>query len=114
MAVPKEYQELFSRWCAERVPEHARAALQIAYSIHGDQVTIVARRPPIYPELNSAWSTVRVAQLRHNDPEKGLWRLYRPSESPNGGWHRYDHPPATMPEPLLAEIVNDPHSTFWS
>ncbi len=110
MAVPKSYQALFSRWCADRVPATARAGRQIGYSIHGDQVTIVERRPPQFPELNSAWSSTRVAQLRHNDPENGLWRIYRPTDD---GWRRYDHAPAARPEPLLAEIADDPASTFW-
>ncbi|HEX4361247.1 MAG TPA: DUF3024 domain-containing protein [Pseudonocardia sp.] len=110
MAVPKEYQALFSRWCADRVPGHARASLQIGYTIHGDSVTIVERHPPAFPELSSAWSTAHIAQLRYNDPEQGLWRIYR---RVGDKWERYDHSPATMPEPLLAEIVDDTHSVFW-
>lgn len=103
---------MFSRWCADRVPGHARASLQIGYTIHGDHVTIVERHPPAFPELTSAWSSVYVAQLRHNDPEQGLWRIYR-RVGDSDKWERYDHPPTTMPEPLLAEIVDDPHSVFW-
>lgn len=110
MAVPKEVQPLLSRWCAERVPKHARASLQIGYLIRGDQVTITERRPPAFPELNWAWTSTPVAQLRYNDPEQGLWRIYRRVDD---GWRRYDHPPATMPEPLLDEIAKDPHSVFW-
>jgi hypothetical protein len=53
---------------------------------------------------------VHVAQLRYNDPEQGLWRIYhRVGES----WRRYDHPPNAGPEPLLAEIVEDPLFVFW-
>lgn len=113
MAGPEEYQELFHRWCAGRVPDAARAGLQVGFSTHGNQVTIVQRRPPAFPELDAAWSSTRVAQLRHNDPAKGLWRIYRPSVDPDGGWHRYDHPPAETPEPLLDEIAADPTSLFW-
>src|SRR5262249_22952068 len=71
--LPKEYQGLFSRWCADRVPGHARASLQVGYSIRGDLVTIVRRKPPRFPELNSAWTSTPIAQLRHNDPEQGMW-----------------------------------------
>jgi len=110
VAVPKEYQALFSRWCADRVPGHARASLQIGYSIHGDQVTIVERHPPEFPELNSAWSSTPVAQLRYNDPEQGLWRIYQRVDQ---SWRHYEHPPATMPDPLLNEITSDPKSVFW-
>ncbi|MBO0848183.1 MAG: DUF3024 domain-containing protein [Pseudonocardia sp.] len=111
MPVPKEYQGLFSRWCADRVPGHARATLQVGYSIRGDLVTIVRRRPPRFPELHSAWSSTPVAQLRHNDPEQGMWRIY---QRVNDRWERYDHPPATIPEPLLAEIAGDPGAVFWT
>lgn len=110
MPILKEYQVLFSRWCADRVPGHARANLQIGYSIHGDLVTFVERRPPRFPELNSAWTSSPIAQLRYNDPEQGLWQIYRPV---GDGWKRYDHPPANTPEPLLAEIVDSPSSVFW-
>jgi hypothetical protein len=110
VSVPREYQELFGRWCAERVPAHARATLQIGYRVHGDQVTFTERRPPEFPELESAWSSTRVAQLRHNEPEPGLWRLYIPD---GDGWRRYDHPPAPVPETLLEEIAADPRSVFW-
>lgn len=111
MAVPKEYQALLSRWCADRVPRHARATLQIGYTIRDDQVVINERHPPTFPELNWAWTSRPVAQLRYNDPEQGLWRIYQRIAD---GWKRYDHPPATMPEPLLDEIAADPRSVFWT
>jgi hypothetical protein len=113
VSVPKEYQALLSRWCAERVPEPARSRLQVGYRIHEDLITIVERRPPAYPELQSAWSTTPVAQLRHNDPEKGLWRIYLPTGGAEPGWKRYDHPPAATLDPLLAEITADPAARFW-
>ncbi|MBV9315489.1 MAG: hypothetical protein JO100_17555 [Pseudonocardia sp.] len=109
MTVPKEYRALFSRWCAERVPAHARAHLQIGFRIHGDVVTILERRPPEFPELSSVWTSTSVAQLRHNDPEPGLWRIYHWVED---SWRCYDHPPSTMPEPLLAMIAADPDKVF--
>jgi hypothetical protein len=110
VTVPREYQAVFNRWCAERVPESARASVQVGYRIHGDQVTLTERHPPAFPELDAAWTSTRVAQLRHNDPEPGLWRIYRPVDD---GWEPYDHPAATMPEPLLAEIASDPATLFW-
>jgi hypothetical protein len=103
MAVPQEYQDLFVRWCAEQVPARLKDRLQVAYSIHGDQVTISERRPPPFPELDAAWTAAPVAQLRYNEPEKGLWRLYRPEGE--DGWEQYDHPPSTSVESLLAEII---------
>lgn len=112
--MPKEYQPLLSRWCAERVPAQTRGSLQVAYTIHGDEITIVQRRPPAYPELNSEWSSTPIARLRYNAPEKGLWRIYLPTDGDEPGWKRYDHPPASTPEPLLDEIAADPSSIFWT
>ena len=50
-------------------------------SIHGDEITIHERRPPAYPELSTAWPAVPVARLRNDDPERGRWALYRPTDS---------------------------------
>lgn len=110
MPTPKEYQALFSRWCADRVPKQARAHQQVGYLIQGNLVTFVRRRPPSFPELTLAWSSDPIAQLRYNDPQQDQWRIY---QRVNGRWEPYDHPPADSPEPLLAEIVADPRSVFW-
>lgn len=110
MSAPKDFQAVLSRWCAQRVPEQARDTRQIGYSMHGDRITIVERRPPTYPELHLAWSRTRITQLRYNDPEKGLWQIYVPAGS---RWKQYDHPPSDALESLLAEVAADPASVFW-
>lgn len=110
MPVPTECQALLSRWCAERVPAHARATLQIGYRIRGDEVTLLERRHPEFRDLNWAWSSRPVARLRYNDPQPGFWRLYQPAED---GWRCYDHPPSTALATLLAEIATDPRAIFW-
>ncbi|MCO1656902.1 hypothetical protein KDL28_17725 [Pseudonocardia sp. S2-4] len=38
-------------------------------------MTILDRRAPTYPELNTAWSSTPMAMLRS---ENGAWTLYRP------------------------------------
>jgi hypothetical protein len=76
MAVPEEIRTRLSEWCATRVPDSARGQRQVAYTIHGDQVTILERTPPAYPELGPAWSAtpvVRLQRRREND-----WVLERP------------------------------------
>lgn len=86
MSVPEEMRVRLSRWCAECVPDAERDQHQVGFTIQGDDVTIHDRRPPAYPELGVAWSSVAVARLRRDDPEPGRWALYRPAGA--GGWQR--------------------------
>lgn len=83
MAVPEEIRSRLSQWCAARVPTGERDQRQIAYTIHGDSITILDRRPPAYPELGPAWSATPVARLRRR-PDG--WQLERPVGS--GDWRR--------------------------
>jgi hypothetical protein len=75
MAVPEEIRTRLSQWCADRIPDSEREQRQVAYTIQGDEVTILERRPPAYPELGAAWSATRVARLRRH---AGGWLLDRP------------------------------------
>jgi hypothetical protein len=75
MAVPEEIRTRLSQWCASRVPDAEREQLQIGYTIQGDDVTILERRRPAYPELGSAWSSRPVARLRRQNDG---WLLDRP------------------------------------
>ncbi len=111
VAVPGELRAVFGRWCAGRVPAERRDTLQIGYLIQGDEVTIMERHPPAFPELGPAWTSMPVAQLRHGDPAPGLWSLYTPDGE---DWRRYDAAdPAPDPERLLAEVELDPTHVFW-
>ena len=83
MAVPEEIRTRLSHWCAARVPAAERDHRQIAYTIHGDAITILERKPPAYPELGPAWSARPMARLRRG-PDG--WQLERPAGS--GDWRR--------------------------
>ena len=82
MGVSDEIRTRLSQWCAARVPESEREHWQVAYTIQGDDVTIVERRPPTFPELGHAWSAVPVVRLHQEDD--GTWRLSWPTEG--GDW----------------------------
>jgi hypothetical protein len=83
MAVPEEIRRRLSHWCSARVPARERDHRQVAYTIHGDAITILERRPPAYPELGPAWSATPVARLvRRSDG----WQLERPAR--RGEWRR--------------------------
>jgi hypothetical protein len=83
MAVPEEIRMRLSHWCAARVPAGERDHRQVAYTIHGDAITIHERRPPAYPELGPAWSATPVARLLRL-PDG--WLLERPTG--RGEWRR--------------------------
>jgi hypothetical protein len=84
MTGPEEIRTRLSRWCASRVPDTERGRRQIGYTIHGDEITILDRRKPAYPELEPAWSATPIARLRRHDDG---WLLDRPVGT--NGW-RYD------------------------
>jgi hypothetical protein len=84
MAVPEEIRTLLSQWCAAAVPDAEREQRQIGYTTQGDDVTILDRRPPAYPELGVEWSATPVALLHLEDD--GGWVLYRATA--DGGWRQ--------------------------
>jgi hypothetical protein len=101
--VPEETRHKLSQWCTAQVPPEERAHRQIGYTIHGDDVTIVDRRAPTYPELQTAWSTTALARLRAGDPRGGSWSLYRAVG--DDGWQHV----STGPDPLaLLEHEREP------
>lgn len=75
VVVPEEIRHRLSQWCTARIPDAERRQRQIGYTISGDEVTILDRRAPTYPELHTAWSSTPVALLR---AENEAWTLYRP------------------------------------
>ena len=78
VVVPEEIRHRLSQWCTARIPNAERRQRQIGYTISGDEVIILDRRAPTYPELHTAWSATPVARLRSGVPEPGQWTLYRP------------------------------------
>ena len=55
-------------YCESRVPEDLRDEMRIECTRRGKSITIVERRPPWNPDFGSEWSSVKVAQLRYEEP----------------------------------------------
>jgi hypothetical protein len=109
VALPPEVRHAaageIGRFCASRSGEDYR----LEHSIRGDAITIVERRPPWQPGPDAEWSTLDVAQLRHDGR---FWMLYWRRAS--GRWERYAGMGTTADVArLLAEIDADPDGVFW-
>jgi hypothetical protein len=99
------------RWCAARVPEHARHQVRIEYDVAARYVTIVERRAPWREDAGPEWTSLPVARLRHTAATR-TWTLYWRDR--NLRFHRYDQlAPSPRIDDLLAEIDRDPTGIFW-
>lgn len=93
MSVPEETRHRLSQWCAARVQDGERDRRQVGYTIQGDEITIVERKAPTYPELETSWSTTPIARLRI-EAQSGRWVLYRDSG------HGWEHAGLTGDDPI--------------
>lgn len=103
MGVPEEVRVRLASWCADLIPTHEQERRRIGYTTAGNNVTILDRRPPTFPELGAAWSSTALAQLRADVPEPGRWSLYLPGTDPEQRWERQE-PSADDPFVLLQRI----------
>ena len=94
------------RWCAARVPEHARHQVRVACEVAPRHLTIVERRPPWRPDLGPDWTSLAIGWLRYTAATR-TWTLYwRDRHLP---FHLYDRlTPSPSVDDLLGEIDRDP------
>ena len=98
-------------YCESRVPKDLRDELRIECTRRGKSITIVERRPPWKPDLDSEWRETKVAQLRYED-SAGTWSLH--CSDSGGRWHVFDDArPSRTVGPLLAVVEADPTGIFW-
>jgi len=99
------------RWCAERVPQHARHQVRVECEVGSSDLTIVERRAPWRDDFGLEWTRLPIARLRYTNASR-TWTLY--SRDRNLRFHRYDpiQPSANVSE-LIDELDRDPTSIFW-
>jgi hypothetical protein len=98
-----------SKYCINRIPEHARDEIKLIFNINGNKVILIETRP--YYRDPSIWTENPVAQFRF-DNNKKQWLLY--SSDRNNRWHLYDLiKPSTDFDDLLKELDRDPTGIFW-
>jgi Protein of unknown function (DUF3024) len=99
-------------FCESRIAQELRNEIRLECSRRGNAITIVERRPPWNPEMiGDEWTTMKIAQLRH-DPTSKTWSLY--CRDGNDRWWPYDNiAPSASVDALLAELDTDPTGIFW-
>jgi hypothetical protein len=110
-AIKREVTRQVEAFCDGRIPPELRDQIRLEYSVRGNAITIVERRPPWREDFGPDWSSLKVAQLRYDSPT-GSWALYWRNR--NERWFRYpDADPSSDIRSLLDEIDADPTCIFW-
>jgi hypothetical protein len=98
-----------SKYCLNRIPEHARHNVRLIFNINENMVTLILARP--YFRNPSKWAERSVAQIRF-DNDINTWQLYFIDR--NNNWRPYDLiQPSTDFDDLLKELDRDPTGVFW-
>jgi hypothetical protein len=106
MTLSEDDRQRLSQWCATRVPAGDRARRQIGYTVQGDEITISERRAPLYPELDSAWSSLPLVRLHHESPHSNRWLIYEWESAGRRWMPSGDH--GSDPVTLLDRYAADP------
>jgi hypothetical protein len=82
MALPELDVAQAQRWCAVRVPEHARNQVRVECEVAPRHLTIVERRAPWREDFGPEWTSFPIARLRYTAADK-TWTLLlaRPKSS---------------------------------
>src|SRR4029450_3265040 len=75
MALPELDVARVRRWCAARVPEHARHQVRVECQIAPRHLTIVERRAPWREDFGPEWTSFPIARLRYTLTDNS-WTLY--------------------------------------
>ena len=111
MALPELDVARAQRWCAARVPEHARHQVRLECQLAPQHLTILERRAPWREDSGPEWTSFPIARLRYTIADKS-WTLYWRDR--NLRFHSYDRlTPSQRVEDLLTEIDQDPTRIFW-
>ena len=111
MALPDLDVVRVQRWCAARVPEHARHEVRLQCQVAPRHLTIPERRAAWREDLGREWTSSLIARLRNTTADTS-WTLYWRDR--NLRFNVYDRlDPSSRVEDLLAEISRDPTGIFW-
>jgi hypothetical protein len=66
VSLPEPDVARVQRWCAARVPEHARHQVRVECQLAPRHLTIVERRAPWRDEFGPEWTSLPIARLRYS------------------------------------------------
>lgn len=111
MALPELDVARVQRWCATRVPEHARHQVRVECEPAPRHLTIVEQRAPWHEDAGPEWTSLPIARLRYTVTSKS-WTLYWRDR--NLRFHPYQSlAPTPRIDDLLTELERDPTGIFW-
>lgn len=111
MPLPELDVARVQRWCAARVPEHARHQVRVECELAPRHLTILERRTPWREDYGPEWTSFPIARLRYTAADRS-WTLYWRDRHLR--FHIYDPlAPSHRVEDLLTEIDRDPTCIFW-
>src|SRR5258708_37524258 len=70
MTLPELDVARVQRWCAARIPEHARHQVHVACELAPRHLTIVERRAPWREDFRPEWTSLPIARLRYTLTDK--------------------------------------------
>jgi hypothetical protein len=111
MALPGLDVARVQRWCAARVPEHARHQARVECDVAPRHLTITERRAPWRADLGPEWTSFPIARLRYTAANRS-WTLYWRDR--NLRFRVYQRlAPAQHVDDVLNEIDRHPAGIFW-
>src|ERR1700740_2416948 len=111
MALPELDIARVRRWCAARVPEHARHQVRVECEVAPRHLTIVERRAPWREDFGPDWTAFPIARLRSPPADSSGPCVWRPRTLRS---HLYEPmAPSHRVEDLLTELDRDPTCIFW-
>ncbi|MGE3288888.1 MAG: DUF3024 domain-containing protein [Pseudonocardia sp.] len=110
MPLPEPDVTHVQRWCAGRVPEHARHQVRVECDVAPGHLTIIERRAPWREDLGPDWTSFPIARLRYTVVDRSWTLCWRDR---NLRFHLYDRmAPSRRVDALLDEIDDDPTGIF--
>src|SRR5262245_37935398 len=70
MALPEPDVARVQRWCAARVPEHARHQVRVECQVAARHLTIVERRALWQEDTGQEWTSFPIARMRYTAAKK--------------------------------------------